>query len=268
MTEAPLDALAENADEHAHVICSRPSNAAQAYSDAIKLNALNISALTSLGMLAHEAGDVTTAIERYHQALAIETTDPIATYLLQRALKDQVAEGSCQFDGLPIGLTDLDLDPFAFGDQDQVGDGMIGSSGTEHQWPNPGQNRFLQLPPFPNQGELAGIEAQREEERLAQWQRDRIDLSGDEVGSDGNSVDDEAGDEKEGSLSGSEGEASGDGEVGSDEYDEADEDNTAMSVSMNMSVSMEDDEGDGDASGSVEEESGERVGEGSTMDLE
>jgi hypothetical protein len=29
-------------------------------------------------MLAHEEGDVTTAIERYHQALAIETTDPIA----------------------------------------------------------------------------------------------------------------------------------------------------------------------------------------------
>jgi tetratricopeptide (TPR) repeat protein len=46
---------------------SKPEEAIKAYQNAIKLNALNISALTSLGMLAHEAEDIKTAVERYHQ---------------------------------------------------------------------------------------------------------------------------------------------------------------------------------------------------------
>lgn len=37
-----------------------------AYKEAIKLDALNVHAYTSLGMLAHEEGNVRLAIERYH----------------------------------------------------------------------------------------------------------------------------------------------------------------------------------------------------------
>ena len=231
-------------------------------------------------MLAQEAGDVTTAIERYHQALAIETTDPIATYLLEKALKEQVDEGACQFDGLPIGLVDLDLDPFAFGDQAK--EGMF--SGTAYPGHQAiGQNRFLQLPPFPNYGKLAEaakVEAEREQAKRVRDAQDARARSRVVVGADVDRSDqsrsdhsdlDEDVDEKEDYVSDEEGEG-GETRVEDDsaEYDEADEDNTAMSVSMNMSVSMED---DGDASGGevgsdVEDQSASRIGEGSTMDLE
>ncbi|KAH8090448.1 cell division control protein 16 [Filobasidium floriforme] len=253
---------------HAYRRLDQPSNAARAYSDAIKLNALNISALTSLGMLAHEEGDVTTAIERYHQALAIETTDPIATFLLEKALKEQVEEGACRFDGLPVGLTDLDLDPFAFGEEARGGM-LTGMDYPGHQ--AMGQNRLLDLPPFPNYGKMA---AQREIANA------RIDALFDEAYGSG-PFDGEGREHGDGSTSTDEGE---DGEEEEDEdrseeragdnsadYDEADEDNnTAMSVSMNMSVSMEEEDGDEDGSLSAEEpsRSRSRVGEGSTMDLE
>jgi hypothetical protein len=220
-------------------------------------------------MLAHEEGDVTTAIERYHQALAIETTDPIATFLLEKALKEQVDEGACRFDGLPVGLTDLDLDPFAFGEEARGGM-LTGMDYPGHQ--AMGQNRLLDLPPFPNYGKMA---AQREIANA------RIDALFDEAYGSG-PFDGEGREHGDGSASEDEGE---DGEEDEDEdrseeraeddsaeYDEADEDNnTAMSVSMNMSVSMEEedvDEEDGSLSAEEPSRSRSAVGEGSTMDLE
>lgn len=44
----------------------RYKEAERAYKEAIKLDALNVHAYTSLGMLAHEEGNVRVAIERYH----------------------------------------------------------------------------------------------------------------------------------------------------------------------------------------------------------
>lgn len=218
-------------------------------------------------MLAHEEGDVTTAIERYHQALAIETTDPIATFLLEKALKEQVDEGACRFDGLPVGLTDLDLDPFAFGEEARGGM-LTGVDYPGHQ--AMGQNRLLDLPPFPNYGKMA---AQQEiaNARIDQLFREAygsepFDGEGREHGDDSASEDDD-GEEEEDEEDRSEERAGDD----SAEYDEADEDNnTAMSVSMNMSVSMEEEDGEEDGSLSAEEPSRSRsgVGEGSTMDLE
>jgi hypothetical protein len=220
-------------------------------------------------MLAHEEGDVTTAIERYHQALAIETTDPIATFLLEKALKEQVDEGACRFDGLPVGLTDLDLDPFAFGEEARGGM-LTGMDYPGHQ--AMGQNRLLDLPPFPNYGKMA---AQQEiaNARIDQLFREAygsepFDGEGREHGDDSASEDEGEDREEEEDENGSEGRAGDD----SAEYDEADEDNnnTAMSVSMNMSVSMEEEDGEEDGSLSAEEPSRSRsaVGEGSTMDLE
>lgn len=218
-------------------------------------------------MLAHEEGDVTTAIERYHQALAIETTDPIATFLLEKALKEQVDEGACRFDGLPVGLTDLDLDPFAFGEEARGGM-LTGVDYPGHQ--AMGQNRLLDLPPFPNYGKMA---AQQEiaNARIDQLFREAygsepFDGEGREHGDDSASEDDD-GEEEEDEEDRSEERAGDD----SAEYDEADEDNnTAMSVSMNMSVSMEEEDGEEDGSLSAEKPSRSRsaVGEGSTMDLE
>lgn len=218
-------------------------------------------------MLAHEEGDVTTAIERYHQALAIETTDPIATFLLEKALKEQVEEGACRFDGLPVGLTDLDLDPFAFGEEARGGM-LTGMDYPGHQ--AMGQNRLLDLPPFPNYGKMA---AQRE---IANARIDALfneaygsepfDGEGREHGNESAS-EDEDGEEEDEDDDRSEERAEDD----SAEYDEADEDNnTAMSVSMNMSVSMEEEDGEEDGSLSAEEPGRSRsgAGEGSTMDLE
>jgi hypothetical protein len=219
-------------------------------------------------MLAHEEGDVTTAIERYHQALAIETTDPIATFLLEKALKEQVEEGACRFDGLPVGLTDLDLDPFAFGEEARGGM-LTGMDYPGHQ--AMGQNRLLDLPPFPNYGKMA---AQREIANA------RIDALFDEAYGSGpfDGEGREHGNESASEDEGEDGEEDEDedrseerAEDDSAEYDEADEDNnTAMSVSMNMSVSMEEEDGEEDGSLSAEEPSRSRsgVGEGSTMDLE
>jgi hypothetical protein len=84
--------------------------------------------------------------------LAIETTNPIATFLLERALKEQIEFGSHQFEGLPAALTDPDLDPFR--SSDLHGNPMA-------------QNRLLQLPPFPN---FAELEANEEEEPDAEEQ--------------------------------------------------------------------------------------------------
>lgn len=177
---------------HFGVDSSRFQEAAAAYQNAIKLDALNISALTSLGMLAQECDDIKTAVERYHQALAIETTNPIATFLLERALKEQVDFGSHRFDGLPAALTDPTLNPFK--SEDIQGHPLA-------------QNRLLQLPPFPNFGKLeaeeqrsrqqqaAGIQAEDSDESLAVEETTMDEATMDETRMDGSAVHDtDAGD--------------------------------------------------------------------------
>jgi hypothetical protein len=230
---------------------SQPAKATKAYQNAIKLNALNISALTSLGMLAQEAGEITLAIDRYHQALAIHSNDPIATFLLEKALKEQVDLGACRFDGLPGSLMDPELDPFGFTDE------RIGLVGVM------GQNRLLQLPPFPDYGALEAEREKREskggDELEEQEGEEESLVTVDETGiaSLDGEVDLDADVEEEG-----DGVSEDDEEEGGEGGDEEGE-NTAMSVSMSMS--MERDES-GSEGGVGDEDEDERMS--ITMDLE
>ena len=200
-------------------------------------------------MLAQEAGEITLAIDRYHQALAIHSTDPIATFLLEKALKEQVDLGACKFDGLPGSLMDPELDPFGFTDE------RVGSVGAM------GQNRLLLLPPFPDFGALEAEREKREregEEVDVEVEADESLTTLDETGvaSLEGEVDLDADVEEEGE------EASDDDEDDGGEFDGGE--NTAMSVSMSMSMER-DESGSGGAGDDVDDED-ERMS--ITMDLE
>lgn len=80
------------------------------YESAIRLDTLNVSAYTSLGMIAHLEGVIHSAIERYHQALAISPQDAIATVLLELALPDQLELGAMRIPGIPKLLRNDDFD--------------------------------------------------------------------------------------------------------------------------------------------------------------
>jgi len=64
-------------------------------------------------MLSHIQGDIRHAIRLYHHALALGPQDPMATVLLEMALKEQIERLDPRtLPGLPEPLTELDLDPF------------------------------------------------------------------------------------------------------------------------------------------------------------
>jgi len=64
-------------------------------------------------MLSHIKGDVRLAIRLYHHALALGPQDPMATVLLEMALKEQIERLDPRtLPGLPEPLTELELDPF------------------------------------------------------------------------------------------------------------------------------------------------------------
>lgn len=64
-------------------------------------------------MLAHMRGDVRRAIRLYHQALSLGPQDPMATVLLEMALREQIETlGPRTLPGLPGPLSEIDLDPF------------------------------------------------------------------------------------------------------------------------------------------------------------
>jgi hypothetical protein len=64
-------------------------------------------------MLSHIQGNIRHAIRLYHHALALGPQDPMATVLLEMALKEQIERIDPRtLPGLPEPLTELDLDPF------------------------------------------------------------------------------------------------------------------------------------------------------------
>jgi anaphase-promoting complex subunit 6 len=64
-------------------------------------------------MLSHIQGNIRHAIRLYHHALALGPQDPMATVLLEMALKEQIERLDPRtLPGLPEPLTELDLDPF------------------------------------------------------------------------------------------------------------------------------------------------------------
>ena len=65
-------------------------------------------------MLAQLRGDVRLAIRLYHSALSLGPQDPMATVLLEMALKDQIDTlDPTTLPGLPNTLGARELDPFA-----------------------------------------------------------------------------------------------------------------------------------------------------------
>lgn len=85
----------------------------KAYTRSLELDPTSATALTSLAMLQHMLGDVRRAIRLYHQALALGPQDPMATVLLEMALREQIDTLDPRtLPGLPGPLSEIDLDPF------------------------------------------------------------------------------------------------------------------------------------------------------------
>lgn len=64
-------------------------------------------------MLSHLQGDIRGAIRGYHTALSLGPQDPMATVLLEMALKEQIERlDPASIPGLPGALGRRDLDPF------------------------------------------------------------------------------------------------------------------------------------------------------------
>lgn len=98
---------------HAYRISGRYAEARAAYAGCIALDPTNATAYASQAMLAQLEGDVRTAIALYHRALALVPQEPVATVLLEMALKEQVeCLDPTTLPGLPAAIARSDLDPF------------------------------------------------------------------------------------------------------------------------------------------------------------
>jgi len=92
---------------------SRLEEAHLAYTTSLSLDPTSATATSSLAMLSHIQGNIRHAIRLYHHALALGPQDPMATVLLEMALKEQIERLDPRtLPGLPEPLTELDLDPF------------------------------------------------------------------------------------------------------------------------------------------------------------
>lgn len=94
--------------------CSNLFEANKAYSQAVLLDPTNATAHCSIAMIAQLRGDVRAAIRGYHTALSLGPQDPMATVLLEMALKEQVERlDPTTIPGLPALLSEQSLDPFS-----------------------------------------------------------------------------------------------------------------------------------------------------------
>lgn len=99
---------------HAYRLLGNLENAETSYLHALRLDPTSHTALASLALIAHIRTDIRSAIRLYHSALALSPQDPIATVLLEMALKEQVEQlPPRSLPGLPPSLADKALDPFA-----------------------------------------------------------------------------------------------------------------------------------------------------------
>ena len=84
------------------------------YTASIDLDPSNPTAHSAMAMIAQLRGDVRGAIRGYHTALSLGPQDPMATVLLEMALKEQIERlDPTTIPGLPGALGRRDLDPFA-----------------------------------------------------------------------------------------------------------------------------------------------------------
>ncbi|CAD6587947.1 MAG: anaphase promoting complex subunit cdc16 [Tremellales sp. Tagirdzhanova-0007] len=99
---------------HAYRVMGDLEESQSSYQQAIKLDPTNATAFASLAMLAQLRGDVRAAIVLYHSALSLGPQDPMATVLLEMALKEQIETlDPTTLPGLPSTLGSSELDPFA-----------------------------------------------------------------------------------------------------------------------------------------------------------
>lgn len=99
---------------HALRVQGRYPEARAAYQACIRLDPTNATAYASQAMLSQLEGDVRTAIRLYHAALALSPQDPMATVLLEMALREQVEVlDPTTLPGLPAAIAQRDLDPFS-----------------------------------------------------------------------------------------------------------------------------------------------------------
>ena len=99
---------------HAHRVMGEIDKAQGSYQQCIKLEPTNATAIASLAMLFQLRGDVRSAIRLYHSALSLGPQDPMATVLLEMALKEQIETlDPTTLPGLPSTLGSRELDPFA-----------------------------------------------------------------------------------------------------------------------------------------------------------
>ena len=95
------------------LICSNLEEAKSAYNQSLRLDPTNHTAHSSLGWIAIHQDQIRAAIRILHTALSLAPQDPMATVLLEIALKEQVERfGPTTIPGLPAALSAPDFDPF------------------------------------------------------------------------------------------------------------------------------------------------------------
>lgn len=92
---------------------SNLEEAKSAYNQSLRLDPTNHTAHSSLGWIAIHQDQIRAAIRILHTALSLAPQDPMATVLLEIALKEQVERfGPTTIPGLPAALSAPDFDPF------------------------------------------------------------------------------------------------------------------------------------------------------------
>ncbi|RXK38138.1 anaphase-promoting complex subunit 6 [Tremella mesenterica] len=121
---------------HAYRCMGQLTLAATSYAHSLQLDPLSPTALASLAMVAHHEGDIRRAIQLYHQALSLGPQDPMATVLLEMALKEQMETlDPSTIPGLPPGLGNgSDLLGFTRGNTNNL---ALSENANVHHLPGP-----------------------------------------------------------------------------------------------------------------------------------
>jgi len=89
------------------------ADAKESYTQSLRLDPTSHTAHSSLGLIAIHEDEIRPAIRILHSALSLAPQDPMATVLLEMALREKVERlGPRTIPGLPAALSATDFDPF------------------------------------------------------------------------------------------------------------------------------------------------------------